>query len=698
MQDFWPFPSLWDGSSGTGSINALSGPVLPALWLTGALNHLGLDYAFSERIVWIFPSVVIAALATYVLALTFFASRLAGVVAALFVATNTYTRLVLTGGQFTVGVGAAMSPIALFLFYSALRQPTAARLVLLPVCLTIQTMYDIRTTYITVGMLALFAILHVLAQPSVRGAMRAIRRAVTQVVVAGTVGVLALAYWLLPTRVPPPGALQSTVMGSLPQGYDASGWVRALSYMQLSHAIALFHPWGYTVGGPLLPVDPLFYLLPLPFVAVLLKRRATSVELFLFTLAIVSIFLVKGSNPPAGDLYIWLFNHLPGFVMFRDPSKFYQPLALAYALLLGRAVTLCPVPRHLHLAPILRLAARGLMPAACVGVILLQALPVAANTSWGTLAPVTVPRDYVTFDQFIDRQPQFFRIMWITGASPFASASALHPSIDASYLGDPESWRRPQIHKVLQALSVKYLVVTEDRDANAARRAQVERTLQELRHAGPKMPEIRVGTMHLFLNRAYLPPVFVPSGIMGRRTAAELLHRPEATSAGARQGVLGEFSAACWTCLTLDGVSATRFEVTTHNLGHPFLLVLTQSFDPNWVAYIEPSSSAQPFWWTWLHQPVPAQRHLTVNGFSNAWWINVPGSHRIVVEFWPQRFTDIGFIVTFLTISTCMVLTVIARAKRCLAVSLRVPKTRLGALAGLADGTFRTGSSARHDR
>jgi hypothetical protein len=487
-------------------------------------------------------------------------------------------------------------------------------------------------------------------------------------------------------------------MGSLPQGYDSSDWVRALSYMQISHAIALFHPWGYTVGGPLLPVDPLFYLLPLPFVALLLKRRVTSVELFLFTLAIVSIFLVKGSNPPAGNIYIWLFNHLPGFVMFRDPSKFYQPLALAYALLLGRAATLCPVPRHLHLPLILRRAARGLMPAACLGVILLQALPVAANTTWGTLAPVTVPKDYVTFNQFIDRQPQFFRIMWITGASPFASSSALHPSIDAGYLGDPETWRRPQIHRMLQALSVKYVVVTEARDANAAHRAQVERTLQELRHAVPDMPEIRVGAMHLFLNRAYLPPVFVPTGIMGRRTAAELLQRPEATTAVARQGVLGEFSAACSTCLTLDEVSATRFEVTTHNLGHPFLLVLTQSFDPNWVAYIEPSSSAQPFWWTWLHQPVPAQRHLTVNGFSNAWWIDVRGAYRIIVEFWPQRFTDIGFIVAFLTIITCVAVTVIPRAKRRLAVSLRLSKTRVGALAGLADGTFQTGSPARRDR
>jgi hypothetical protein len=45
-----------------------------------------------------------------------------------------------------------------------------------------------------------------------------------------------------------------------------------------------------------------------------------------------------------------------------------------------------------------------------------------------------------------------------------------------------------------------------------------------------------------------------------------------------------------------------------------------------------------------------------VNGFANAWWINAPGTHRIVLEFWPQRLTDMGWVICWLTIMVCIVI------------------------------------------
>src|SRR6185503_16152979 len=45
-------------------------------------------------------------------------------------------------------------------------------------------------------------------------------------------------------------------------------------------------------------------------------------------------FLAKGANDPFGGVYIWMFEHIPGFIMFRDPTKWYVLIAFAYAVLI----------------------------------------------------------------------------------------------------------------------------------------------------------------------------------------------------------------------------------------------------------------------------------------------------------------------------------------------------------------------------
>ncbi|MCX6719163.1 MAG: hypothetical protein NTZ38_02180 [Candidatus Taylorbacteria bacterium] len=64
---------------------------------------------------------------------------------------------------------------------------------------------------------------------------------------------------------------------------------------------------------------------------------------------------------------------------------------------------------------------------------------------------------------------------------------------------------------------------------------------------------------------------------------------------------------------------------------------------------------------TWLKNPIPETNHLEVNGFANSWSIdtdklcqnnkcsrNNDGTYNIelVLEYWPQRLFDIGFILS----------------------------------------------------
>lgn len=647
LRDFWPVPSLWEGAYDTGSANILAGPMFPVHLVEGFLNQLHLDPTLIERVVWIFPGVLIGSLATYALAVTFFRSRLAGILSGLLAVTNAYIALVMTGGQFTVSTGYMLTPLVLLLFYRALLRPVPSRLALTALCLAIQVMFDLRSTYLTLGVLFLFALHYTLAQRSWRRVARVLARVGLQFVVTGVVAILVHLFWLLPGRY----AEKIT----LPAGYDSTGWVHTLSYMQLSHAFALMHPFWYqdTFSPQVTPVNPVFLLLPLPIFAVFLRKRLTFVELFLFSTAVLAIFLVKGYNPPAGEFYDWLFTHLTGFSMFRDPSKFYQPLGLAYALLLGRAAALLS-SKGLAGPKGLNLMVRAAAPVACAGLVLLQALPVAANTRWGTLAPQSVAREYVAYNDYIDRQPQFFRIMWFLSFYPYATYSSLHPNVGSNAIGPAQSWRASEVEAMLRALSVKYLVVADYPDATSDYKANEAGTIALLRHTFPHFPEIRIGGIHLFVNRAYLPAAFVSDAAIAPSTARMLRQRAVAPPLDRLIGTLGEYADPCHSCATIVASSPTRYDITVTNMKRPFLLVLNQGFDPNWAAYVEPSSTPQPFWWTWRRPAVAHRDHMTVNGFANAWLINAPGTHHIVVEYWPQRLTDVGWIVCWLTIAGCL--------------------------------------------
>lgn len=657
MRDYWPIPSLWQGAYSTGNADILSGPMFPLLFLHGLLNQFGVSFAVSERLIWIFPGVLIGALATYGLALLFFASRLAGIISALFVVFNSYIVIIMTGGQFTVSSAYGLMPLILLLFYRALRQPAVSRYLLTAVCLSIQVMFDLRTTYLTLAVLMVFSLYYVSTQCSRPAAARAAGRIALQFVLMAIVGGLIHGNWLLP------GHYAERI--ALPAGYDSTDWVYRLSYMHLSHALALFHPFWYQdtqtpTAGAVLPV---FYVLPLVVFGVLLRKRLTFVELFLSSVALLAIFCVKGDNPPGGAIYNWLFTHLPGFSMYRDPSKFFQPLGLAYGLLLGRVAMTAPTGYRGVAARSVRAVVRSLAVIVCAGVVLIPVVPVAASSPWGTFAPQTLPAEYAAFDHFLARQPQFFRVMWYQGSNTLIASSGLHPSIDAGYVGQTNfyrylpntprvaSWLQlPQAMAVLRALSVKYIAVLEDPRDTAPNRAQKEQDVRFLHQTFPSFPEISIGQIHLFLNRSYLPPAFVSDAAITPAITHALLRRAAAPAVEQRDGMLGEFSAACASCMRLASHSNTRYEAIINDAKKPFLLVLNQSFDPNWKVYIEPTSAPQPFWWTWTHPALPGRVHMTVNGYANAWWINARGTYRIVVEYWPQRFVDVGFIVCWLTI------------------------------------------------
>ena len=147
------------------------------------------------------------------------------------------------------------------------------------------------------------------------------------------IAVLVHSFWVLPV------ALGGSSAAALGEEFTNPGMLKFLSVADFSHAISLLHPnWPENLFGKVYFMQPEFLVLPVIAFASLLFIKPTTKNKQLITyfslLALIGAFLAKGVQEPGGAVFQWMFAHIPGFVMFRDPTKFYVYIALGYSILI----------------------------------------------------------------------------------------------------------------------------------------------------------------------------------------------------------------------------------------------------------------------------------------------------------------------------------------------------------------------------
>ncbi len=650
LRDFAPIPTLWDSSQSTGGYAILQATMYPVLAVEGILADFNAGWEVSERLLWILPAVVLPAVATYALARSLFGLRSAALISALAMVMNSYVYLLYQGGQFGVAIAAGCIPLVLWAFVRGQRRRTLGAYVLTGLCLSVQAVYDIRSTYISLAVVLLYGILATRPRRGDGGWLggRVVRRAGQGLAHLGVaLAVLASLHlwWILPVLLVGGAAL--------PSGYTDITGVQALSFIHVSQALALFHPYWFANDLRLYPIEPLFFLMPLAVFALLLVRQKDRHLLFVLVLAVVSIFLVKGSNDPAGGLYDWMFTRFPGFSYYRDPSKFYQPLALAYALLFGVAAQAVLQFAGRFAAPVRRVSSTAFLVLAAL-LAVYPSYPAMLGRAGGAFSINAVPNDYLAYNDFIDHQAGFFRVLWAPARPRFATFSTVHPSLDAGQVSTccqatavPASrpWQWLGLRNaltLLQALAVRYVVVPDrlGRDdiigapwPTGDPRVPPATILAAVRSALPHARELRIGHLHLLAIDGALPLLFGATSARSSLTCgqgvpcytalAHEAHAPALTPSGRLRVVAAQHSAA-------------RLDVEIEVSRAPAYLVFAQTFDPHWQA------SAQML-------PAGAQKgatlaieHMVAFGYANAWLIRRAGHYRVTLEYWPQRLVLIG--------------------------------------------------------
>lgn len=372
----------------------------PYALLYGLAGKIGLNFTLSTFLFGIFPVFIIGWLTMGKLLKSYSLSSNARFVGQLLFVANSYILMLIDGGQLSLAIAYSFLPAVIFYL------PSRMKFVLLSLVISF---LDIRYLYLVL----LVIIPYIIINPS-RFKNYLITGLVTGLVLVG-----AHSYWLVPSlfsRSP-----------SLPPTYTRPSQVNEFSFASLTHSLFLIHPhWPKNIFGQILPPSPYFFLLPilafLPLVAVPRDRRVAH---WIF-LALLSVFLVKGSQPPFTQVYPWLFSHLPWFFLFRDPTKFFPLLALSYSVLFAYSCQY--LFRNFQWLTFLIIA-----------YLIILISPILIGQGTGLFSLPRNSNSYLQLARYLQSDLNPGGIVWIPSKPPLGFSSPIHPSTDALTLLD----RRP---------------------------------------------------------------------------------------------------------------------------------------------------------------------------------------------------------------------------------------------------------------
>ncbi|MCL4418191.1 MAG: hypothetical protein M1365_16145 [Actinobacteria bacterium] len=255
--------------------------------------------------------------------------------------------------------------------------------------------------------------------------------------------------------------------------------MKFFSFASFSQSLSLLHPnWPENIFGKIYFTKPEFVLLPIIAFSSLFflnfsakdnaeKKNKKITILSFILMGLIGAFFSKGSNPPFGEIYYWMFNHIPGFIMFRDPTKWYLLIALSYSIIIP--FTLSKFADKLSISKItmfkklsyLILVIFLLIWSFCIKEAILGKLN-------GTFKPNQIPKEYFKFKEYIQSKPTYSATLWVPSIQRYGFNSKLYPAIDVSIFQNSgtkslsEHLNDPKIKKMILGKGVRYVIIPYD--------------------------------------------------------------------------------------------------------------------------------------------------------------------------------------------------------------------------------------------
>ena len=107
--------------------------------------------------------------------------------------------------------------------------------------------------------------------------------------------------------------------------------------------------------------------------------------------------------------------------------------------------------------------------------------------------------------------------------------------------------------------------------------------------------------------------------------------------------------------ITFEKVNPTKYIVSV-KAEEPFFIVFSESFSPQWHAYIDGESGTTNWLEALFQDQIVDESHFLVNGFANAWYVDPDrlgiedDTFTITLYYWPQSLYYLGWIITGVTL------------------------------------------------
>ncbi|MBI3985214.1 MAG: hypothetical protein HY344_04770 [Candidatus Levybacteria bacterium] len=469
LQDISLMPYAWGWNLAVGGLGAFVSPFswlhfIEAIPLLFA-RFFSLNWLLAERVFYFYPLLLALIVIPILFFKKFFPSSKFAFISTLIFSLNTYVLMLIGGGQIFISLAYAIAPLVFYLFLVSFNQKKLLFSFLIGLVLSLQVMLDLRIAYVTVFVFLFYLLFNI------DFSKKFLFRIVYSLGIPFFIAFLLNSYWIIPTLI-----LRVNPLYDLGQIYTSFGAVKFFSFATFENTISLLHPnWPENLFGKVSFMRPEFLIVPILAYSSLFfikneEERIKKNILFFAILGLLGAFLAKGANDPFGFIYIWLFDHIPGFIMFRDPTKWYLLIAISYSILIPFSIgKIYEYLSKFKRPSLFNFSSKNIFLLAVLVYLLFLIDPAIFGKLSGAFKSTTIPSDYTQLEKYLSLDENFYRVLWFPMAQRFAPFSNLHPALPArEFLKEVdnkllvEKFKQEETQRILINSSVKYVIIPYD--------------------------------------------------------------------------------------------------------------------------------------------------------------------------------------------------------------------------------------------
>jgi len=526
----------------------------------------------SEKFTVFWPTIIFANIISFVLLRKILKSNIGSIVGTIIFNYNTY--YLVSNQAFYLYSSAVWVLLALLLFVNGLEKTKRYFYVLSTLSLLVAASYDFRVAYIGIFVLFFYLAYYVFFIKKFNFTLRFLKFIFFPLGTFFLFGLLNV-YWVLPMFK----------LGSLTSNAVLDRGLFGNEFLNILYAITLFHPFWTGVKPAWFTVEPImtyFWLIPIfAFLGMWLNRKDKNI-LFFGILAMLGIFLTKQVAHPFSSIYPWLYSHLPGFNAFREASKFYFIIALSYAVLIGALVS-SVFTNFKHTKIYLKYCFVFFVAM----LFLWNIKPILTGEINGIYTAKTIPSDYLTIKEFVLKDNDYYRTLWIPSSSTYSIYTVSHPKMSMASAHSEYSYWNDYISKfplykysegelmvkalnlsfsdnVLDESSIKYIFVplqdkTNDEDFfifyGQSRQYYINQLdkLHNLKKINAGVKDVAV-----YENKNYRPHVYITNNL---ETISKKIPYKN---------------------VDFKFVNPTQYQINIENIKEPFYLNFSEGYDNGW--------------------------------------------------------------------------------------------------------------------